>query len=57
VTPEQLLLHLIFGRVTDHAFQPYAEFPDMCVAELYDGDTCNRPAEDHEILGEEKWTQ
>jgi hypothetical protein len=51
------LLHLIFGRVTDHAFQPYAEFPDMCVAELYDGDTCNRPAEDHEILGEEKWTQ
>jgi len=31
-----------------HAFKPYADMPEYCVAELpSNGDTCNRPAEDH----------
>lgn len=33
--------------MTGHEFKPYADMPDMCVAELDSGDTCNRPREDH----------
>ncbi len=25
-----------------HTFKPYADIPDLCVAELHNGDTCNQ---------------
>jgi len=31
----------------NHEFKPYAEYPDLCVAELPSGDTCNCPPEEH----------
>ena len=33
--------------MVDHEFRPYAAFPELCVAELYSGDTCNRLEEEH----------
>lgn len=33
---------------TGHQFKPYAQFPDLCVAELPDGETCNREAHNHD---------
>lgn len=35
--------------ITDHTFRPYADSPDLCVAELpANGDTCNRDISEHE---------
>lgn len=34
--------------MNNHDFRPYAEYPHLCCAERpEDGDTCNRPREDH----------
>jgi hypothetical protein len=33
--------------VRDHEFKPYTDFPELCVAELDDGDTCNRTFSEH----------
>jgi hypothetical protein len=36
--------------ITDHQFRPYADHPDLCVAELADsGDTCNRELAEHAL--------
>lgn len=31
----------------EHAFRAYVGDPDICVAELPSGDSCNRPYADH----------
>lgn len=33
----------------DHDFKPYTDLPELCVAELDDGDTCNQPFDQHAI--------
>lgn len=30
-----------------HVFKPYVDFPEMCVVELPNGDTCNLHRDDH----------
>ena len=30
-----------------HQFRPYANIPELCVAELHNGETCNQPKENH----------
>ncbi|HJT92946.1 MAG TPA: DNA methylase [Mycobacterium sp.] len=41
----QLMAHL--GMVVDHEFRPYCDAPEYCVAEVQNGDTCNRPPGQH----------
>ena len=34
-------------QITDHKFRPYTYIPNLCVAELESGDTCNRERDSH----------
>lgn len=42
--------------ITGHTFRGYADYPEICVAELDNGDTCNSERYEHKYTEEEPKT-
>jgi hypothetical protein len=51
IDPKQAARSAARPPVADHAFKPYSDDPERCVAELSDsGDTCNQLVEKHQMV-------